>query len=61
MADKIAGYFVPLVCGLSSITLMAWVIVGYSDVTLVDKDFVVCVYDTDTFNLEDSVCFIFRF
>jgi len=40
VADKIAGYFVPVVVGLSSLTLMAWVIVGYIDITRIDKNFV---------------------
>ncbi|XP_005093403.1 copper-transporting ATPase 1 isoform X2 [Aplysia californica] len=39
LADKIAGYFVPVVSLLSLTTLVTWVIVGYSDVTLLDSDF----------------------
>ena len=41
VADTIAGYFVPVVCSLSFLTLVSWVIVGYVDVTLIDKNYVV--------------------
>ncbi len=34
LADKIAGYFVPVVCICSLATLLAWVIVGYVDAKL---------------------------
>ena len=34
LADKIAGYFVPVVCVCSLATLGAWVIVGYVDAQL---------------------------
>jgi len=31
LADKIAGYFVPVVVGCSSLTLLVWVIIGYAN------------------------------
>ncbi len=34
----IAGYFVPGVVGISLLTLLAWVIVGYVNIDLVDPD-----------------------
>ncbi|KAK3860857.1 hypothetical protein Pcinc_033120 [Petrolisthes cinctipes] len=39
LADKIAGYFVPMVVTVSSLTLIAWIIVGHVSIELVDKDF----------------------
>lgn len=39
LADKIAGYFVPIVCTLSTLTLLSWTVVGYVDVRLLDNDF----------------------
>ncbi|KAK7097662.1 copper-transporting ATPase 1-like isoform X2 [Littorina saxatilis] len=40
LADKIAGIFVPIVCTLSTITLLGWVIAGYVDIKLIEEDFV---------------------
>lgn len=44
LADKIAGFFVPGVVVLSTLTVIAWAIVGYIDVTKVKPDFVVCTH-----------------
>ncbi|XP_058505927.1 copper-transporting ATPase 1 [Solea solea] len=38
-ADKISGYFVPFIVGISLVTLLAWIIIGFLDFSLVEKYF----------------------
>ncbi|XP_048883915.1 copper-transporting ATPase 1 [Brienomyrus brachyistius] len=38
-ADKISGYFVPFIVGVSFLTLLAWIIIGFLDFSLVEKYF----------------------
>ncbi|XP_023647433.2 copper-transporting ATPase 1 [Paramormyrops kingsleyae] len=38
-ADKISGYFVPFIVGVSVLTLLAWIIIGFLDFSLAEKYF----------------------
>ncbi|MEQ2190439.1 hypothetical protein XENOCAPTIV_017501 [Xenoophorus captivus] len=38
-ADKISGYFVPFIVGISVFTLIAWIIIGFLDFSLVEHFF----------------------
>ena len=38
MADIVAGYFVPGVITVASLTLLGWILVGYMNISLVDID-----------------------
>ncbi|CAG0919018.1 unnamed protein product [Notodromas monacha] len=39
LADKIAGIFVPIVCGVSLLTCIIWLTIGYVDVTIIEPTF----------------------
>uniref|UniRef100_A0AAQ4R7M4 P-type Cu(+) transporter n=1 Tax=Gasterosteus aculeatus aculeatus TaxID=481459 RepID=A0AAQ4R7M4_GASAC len=38
-ADKISGYFVPFIVGISLLTLIVWIVIGFLDFSLVEEYF----------------------
>lgn len=52
-ADKISGYFVPFIVGISLLTLVAWIFIGFLDFSLVEKYFPVSI-QTSLLDVTDS-------
>lgn len=57
-ADKISGYFVPFIVGVSVLTLVAWIIIGFLNFALVEKYFP--GYDKSISRTEAVVRFAFQ-
>lgn len=57
-ADKISGYFVPFIVGVSVLTLVAWIIIGFLNFSLVEKYFP--GYDKSISRTEAVVRFAFQ-
>ncbi|XP_067375194.1 copper-transporting ATPase 1 isoform X2 [Channa argus] len=57
-ADKISGYFVPFIVGISVLTLIAWIIIGFLNFSLVEKYFP--GYDKSISRTEAVVRFAFQ-
>uniref|UniRef100_A0A1A7X568 P-type Cu(+) transporter n=3 Tax=Iconisemion striatum TaxID=60296 RepID=A0A1A7X568_9TELE len=57
-ADKISGYFVPFIVGISVLTLIAWIVVGFLDFTLVENIFP--GYDKSISRAEAVIRFAFQ-
>lgn len=57
-ADKISGYFVPFIVGISFITLIAWIVIGFLDFSLVEKYFP--GYDKSISRAEAVIRFAFQ-
>uniref|UniRef100_A0A8C6LQJ8 P-type Cu(+) transporter n=1 Tax=Nothobranchius furzeri TaxID=105023 RepID=A0A8C6LQJ8_NOTFU len=57
-ADKISGYFVPFIVGISVLTLIAWIVIGFLDFTLVENIFP--SYDKNISKAEAVIRFAFQ-
>uniref|UniRef100_A0A673BQG3 P-type Cu(+) transporter n=1 Tax=Sphaeramia orbicularis TaxID=375764 RepID=A0A673BQG3_9TELE len=57
-ADKISGYFVPFIVGISLLTLVAWIIIGFLDFSLVKEYFP--GYDKSISTAEAVIRFAFQ-
>ncbi|XP_057706100.1 copper-transporting ATPase 1 [Corythoichthys intestinalis] len=57
-ADKISGYFVPFIVGVSVLTLISWIIIGFLDFPLVEKYFP--GYDKSISRAEAVIRFAFQ-
>ncbi|KAK2849261.1 hypothetical protein Q5P01_009095 [Channa striata] len=57
-ADKISGYFVPFIVGISVLTLIAWIIIGFLNFSLVEKYFP--GYDKSISRAEAVIRFAFQ-
>nr|XP_020474916.1 copper-transporting ATPase 1 [Monopterus albus]XP_020474917.1 copper-transporting ATPase 1 [Monopterus albus]XP_020474918.1 copper-transporting ATPase 1 [Monopterus albus] len=57
-ADKISGYFVPFIVGISILTLVAWIVIGLVDFPLVEKYFP--GYDKSISRTEAVIRFAFQ-
>lgn len=57
-ADKISGYFVPFIVAVSVLTLIAWIIIGFLDFSLVQKYFP--GYDKSISEAEAVIRFAFQ-
>nr|XP_061786431.1 copper-transporting ATPase 1-like [Nerophis lumbriciformis] len=57
-ADKISGYFVPFIVGVSVLTLVSWIVIGFLDFPLVEKYFP--GYDKSISRAEAVIRFAFQ-
>ncbi|XP_046879490.1 copper-transporting ATPase 1 [Hypomesus transpacificus] len=57
-ADRISGYFVPFIVGVSLLTLCAWILIGFVDFPLVEKYFP--GYDKSISKAEAVIRFAFQ-
>ncbi|CAG5991481.1 unnamed protein product [Menidia menidia] len=57
-ADKISGYFVPFIVGISVLTLIAWIVIGFLDFSLVEMYFP--GYDKSISRAEAVIRFAFQ-
>uniref|UniRef100_A0A1A8J3V2 P-type Cu(+) transporter n=1 Tax=Nothobranchius kuhntae TaxID=321403 RepID=A0A1A8J3V2_NOTKU len=57
-ADKISGYFVPFIVGISVLTLIAWIVIGFLDFSLVENIFP--SYDKSISRVEAVIRFAFQ-